>query len=91
MMEMKMERKLKVYQKQKAGDGLDLSWSVALRSEGQVGKHNSHYYSHPCSTYQENIPVLQFFCSGKLKDKAIVYSCLPPLEDIAAIKEQMQE
>jgi len=56
-----------------------------------VGKYNSHYYSHRCSTYQENIPVLQFFCRGKLKYKAIVYSCLPPHEDVAAIKEQVQE
>jgi len=56
-----------------------------------VGKHNSHYYSHRCSTYQENIPVLQFLCRGKLKYKAVVYSCLPPHEDVAAVKEQVQD
>lgn len=79
------------YQEQEARDCLDLSRRVPFCNKAQVCKHHSYYHSHGCGTDQENLPVLELFGWSKFKYECVVYSCLSPQEDVAAVEEQVQE
>lgn len=79
------------YQKQKPGDGLDLSVGVPFRYEGEVKKQDAHDSSHGCSTDQENVVVLEFLRLAEFEDEAVVDPRLSPHDYVASVEEDMQE
>ena len=50
-----------------------------------MNKQNPDDSGHRHGTDQEHVSILELFSRGQLEDEAIIYTSLPPHEDVAPI------